>query len=187
MTKTLYEIDPHEWTKQQRIEYLLDHWDDIHNPPISSSAPEARGGGGGALLPLMAGDHSVRELVRCLEALKASAPTQYVHLMAHHTAEWRIRRWQESKRRKGGKIELVDHDDRERMVPSWVRSQKVTLAHRTLALSFRGSVEIPAELWDALTCTAEEADVRRARRRARAKERSDAAKAEYATLGLRAV
>ena len=155
-------------TKLEKIRYLLDHWDDIHNPPLSSSAPGRRGGGGNALLPLMAGDRSVRELVRCLGVLKVSAPVQYAHLMAHHTAEWRIRVDHVRKLRSKGLTELVEVRTRERLVPSWVRAQKVTLAHRSLVAGFRGPVDIPAELWDALTVSADEAEARRSRRRAKA-------------------
>lgn len=167
-------------TKLEKIVHLLDHWDDIHNPPLSSSQPGRRGGGGSALLPLMAGDRSVRELVRCLGVLKVDAPTQYAHLMAHHTAEWRIRVDEARVPRKGGKSELVEVRTRERLVPRWVRAQKVVSAHRSLSAGFRGPVDIPAELWDALTVSADEAELRRSRRRAAAQARAEAREAAAA-------
>lgn len=167
MSKLAVEKDPHAWTKHERLVYLLDQWEVIFDPSVTSPQGSPGDGSGIGLMPRMSRHPSVRELGRCLGVLRVGAPVQYSHLMAHHLAEWRVRVDHVRVRRAGGKFELVETRTRERMVPGWVRAQKVVSAHRSLADAFRGSVSIPDDLWDALTLSASEADAKAARRRAR--------------------
>lgn len=151
-------------SKRDKIVHLLDHWDDIYNPPLTNQG--GTGNGGNALLPLMSRHASVVELVRCLALLQVEAPVQHAHLKAFHCAEWRTHRWAEVKRRKGGKRERVERSERQRLVPSWVRLEKVRRAEDRLVALFRGPVFIPEELWDALTLSSEEIAGKERRRRA---------------------
>lgn len=161
-------------SKRERIVYVLDHWDDIFNPPLASTNP-IRGRGGNGFLPGMSRHASVVELVRCLEVLRLEAPTQYAHLMASHRAEWRIKRV--PRRSKGGKAVLrrdgvnrlvqETRPVRERLVPAWVDTGKVYRAQSRLVDLFRGACRLPEEFEDALTLSAEEIAEKRLRRRSK--------------------
>lgn len=154
-------------SKGCRIRYLLDRWEEIFDPSATSQQGSPGDGSGIGLLPAMSHHPSVLELSRCLAVLRVAAPVRFSHLMAFHRAEWRVHRWSESRRRRGGKSELVDRAERQRLTPSWVRLEKVRSAQLALATAFRGDVSIPDELWDALTLSAEDAEAKRLRRRAR--------------------
>lgn len=155
-------------SKRCKLLHLLDHWDDIYDPNTISPNGQPGNGTNTPHLSGMARHRSVVELNRCLALLQVEAPVQHAHLKAFHCAEWRTHRWVESKRRKGGKLERVDRSERQRLVPAWVRLEKVRRAEDRLVVLFRGPVEIPEELWDALTLSAEEvADKERRRRAAR--------------------
>lgn len=163
-------------TKREKIIYLLDHWDEIHDPDAAS--PQGRPGGGTNTphLAFMASHVSVRELARCLAVLREVAPVQHSHLMAFHGAEWRQTRTPKRTTVKGktgwisnprsSHAEDWDHG-RERIVPAWVRLEKVRRAQEALAEAFRGQVFIPDDLWDALTLSSVEVDAKEARRRGR--------------------
>lgn len=152
-------------SKRDKIVYLLDHWDDIHDPSVTSPGGSPGDGSGVPLLPLVTRSPSVRELVRCLAILKTEACSQHDHLMAYHTAEWRVHRWSEQKRRKGGKLETVNRHERQRITPSWVRLEKVRRAEERLCELFVGAVFIPRPFWDALTLSSAEIENRRRGRR----------------------
>lgn len=163
-------------SKRDKIVYLLDHWDEIHDPDAAS--PQGRPGGGSNTphLAYMASHVSVVELGRCLVVLKAASPVQHSHLMAFHGAEWRQARTPKRTTVKGklgwisnprsNHAEDWDHR-RERLVPGWVRLEKVRRAQDTLAYAFRGPVFIPDDLWDALTLSSVEVDAKAERRRSR--------------------
>lgn len=153
-------------SKHAKIVHLLDHWDDIYAPALTTNG--GTGNGGMALLPLMSRHASVVELARCLDVLRTVAPVQHAHLKAFHCAEWRTHRWTEQKKHKrSGKWERVERSERQQLVPGWVRREKVRRAEERLVAMFRGPVFIPDELWDALTLSSEEIDVKRRRARAR--------------------
>lgn len=152
-------------SKRCRILYLLDHWDDIFNPPLTSSGGDG-GGGGMSLLPGVSRHHSVVELVRCLTALKAEHPLWHDHLKAYHCAEWRIHvRWGTVKR-KNGRTESVQLRDRVRCRPQWVSMGYVRSGEFRLEELFSGSASLPEEFDDAVTLSIAEieAKVRRKRR-----------------------
>lgn len=154
-------------TKRDKIVYLLDHWDDLFDPNVTSPQGSPGDGSGVGLMPAMCHHPSVRELERCLGLLRVSAPVQFSHLMATHTAEWRIRVDLVRVRRERGLTELVERRVRERLVPRWVDAGKVARGHRSLVEAFRGSPSIPDDLWDALTLSAAEAEAKRKRRTGR--------------------
>lgn len=137
-------------TKRDRIVYLLDHWDEIFDPNVTSplGSPSS---GGVQLMPLMSRHPSVVELARCLVVLRRVAPRQHDHLKAYYLAEWRIRTDVVRKKRRGGKFETTELRRRERVVPRWVRLEKVRRGEGVLVEAFSGEVFIPSELWDALT------------------------------------
>lgn len=154
-------------SKRDKIVYLLDHWDEIHDP--DGASPQGRPGGGSNTphLPGMSRHHSVRELSRCLAAVKLQAPIQHSHLMAYHCAEWRIHVRIGSVKRRGGKVERVEFRDRHRRIPEWVAMGYVRAAEVRLEELFVGQVDIPEELWDALTLSSDEIEAKERRRRAR--------------------
>lgn len=150
-------------SKRDKIEYLLDHWQDIYDPDVSKGRPGV-GDSAGATMPFMAKHPSVVELARCLAVLRLEATVHHSHLMAFHTAVWRIRVDHVRVRRAGGKYELVETRERERLVPDWVRLEKVRRGQAALVVAFRGPVFIPDDLWDALTLSSVEVDAKAARR-----------------------
>lgn len=156
-------------SKRERIAYLLDHWVDIYDPGGTSVFGSPGDGSGSPLLPLMSRHRSVLELCRCLAVLAEQAPVQASHLKAYHCAEWRIRvdhvRVRRPRRAGKAKYELVEQRVRERVVPSWVRLEKVRRGEDRLAELFVGQVDIPEELWDALVLSADEIESKARRRR----------------------
>jgi hypothetical protein len=152
-------------SKRDKIVYLLDHWDEIHDPDAGS--PQGRPGDGTNTphLAYMAHHPSVVELARCLAAVKLAAPFQHSHLMAYHQAEWRIHVRVGTVKRRGGKFERVEFRDRHRRIPEWVRMGYVRAGELRLEELFRGPVFIPDELWDALTLSSDEIEAKARRRR----------------------
>lgn len=172
MTTAVREVLALPVSKREKIVHLLGHWEDIFNPPGVTGTSSSSSGGGLALLPLMSRHRSVVELVRCLGVLAVEAPVQLSHLRAYHGAEWRIRVDHvrvKRPRRQGGKVrsELVETRTRERIVPSWVRLEKVRRAEGRLVELFVGQVDLPEELWDALVLSADEVEAKERRRRLR--------------------
>jgi hypothetical protein len=154
-----------------RIRFLLDHWEDIFDPSVTSPGGSPGDGSGVAMLPLMSRHRSVLELARCLVVLAEEAPVQHSHLRAYHGAEWRVRVVRVRKRRphkrsQGGrpKVEVVETRSRERIVPAWVRMEKVRSGEERLAELFRGSVEIPEDLADAVLLSTDEVEAKRLKR-----------------------
>lgn len=152
---TLAQSPPAQWTKLEKIRYLLDMWDAIFDPNATSQLGTPGDGSGVALLPLMASHQSVVELNRCLTLLAGFAPTQYQHLKCYHTAETRIRTDRVRRRRpNSSKFEIVEVRRRDKVYPRWVKLEKVRRGEQFLADRFQGEVFIPGELWDALNTPA---------------------------------
>lgn len=110
-------------TRRERIETLLDHWDDFY--AVAGRDQSASSNGGVYLLSGMSHHPSVIELCRALQALRAFAPSKYAHLCGYYSAPYRTT---ERKRRivgRKGKSGYVPERVRERVVPAWVRAQKV--------------------------------------------------------------
>jgi hypothetical protein len=160
-------------TRRVRICYLLDHWDDIFSPPVGG---EGTGGGDGtAHLSPMVRHRSVLELQRCLVILKAEAPRQHDHLKAFYTAEWRTVRTAKFHSLRGKWRQIAnprsDHEEdwdrrRERIVPGWVKLDKVRRGERRLCELFQGVVFLPEPLWEALMLSSAEIDAKERARRA---------------------
>lgn len=110
-------------TRKERIEVLLDHWEDFY---AIASRDDALGGIGGVYLMNGMSHHpSVVELGRALMALREFAPRKYQHLAGYYSSPYRNT---DRKRRlvgKRGKSALVDERVRERVKPSWVDMGKV--------------------------------------------------------------
>ena len=150
---------PENWDKRCRVIYLLDHWQDIFDPSITSTwatftgtshqAPASR-----APLPLpeMARDASVRKIERALAVLADREPLLVRHLKAYRcNAEWRCTDVWRVITLPSGKQDIVESRIREKLVPNWVRLDAVSEAEDRLLRLVRGDVSIPRELWLALT------------------------------------
>jgi hypothetical protein len=144
---------PEDWDKLDKIRYLLDQWDAIWDwtGAALKDSGDGSGGRGTVPLPLMASHPSVVELGRCIGLLRGAAPGDCRHLMAFHTAEWRIAQKWAPRQLRSRKLELVEIRERERIVPRWLDMGRVDRAERWLVEHFRGEVFIPKDLWDALT------------------------------------
>jgi hypothetical protein len=144
---------PDKWSKRQRIQYLLDHWSDIWEPPIVG----ALGGIGAGTdnvtsTSAMARHKSVIELAGCLGNLLAEHPIAYRHLKAFRcAAEWRQRRAMIRIKLPSGRWDEIPGWKRERVVPRWVLERYVEEGETRLVDLFQGEVFIPKELWDGLT------------------------------------
>lgn len=140
---------PEQWTKLEKIQYLLDHWDTIHDPNIT--APAGGDGTGVALMPLMSRHPSVLELGRALGLLLWANPGDYRHLIAYHQCEWRVC-WVPTRIRgpHGKTIPGEPKPERRRILHPWVNMGRVTSGEAFLVAKFRGEVFIPDELWDSL-------------------------------------
>ena len=148
------DVHPDKWTNRERIQFLLDRWDDIFAPNMASSLSGLTGGGSGLepRLPVMAHHRSVRELDRCLGVLVERAPTLYRHLKAYRcNAEWRQVKAKIKFRGPNGREVGGDGWKKERIVPSWISLKSVRLAEDLLVAVFRGDVFIPDDLWNGLT------------------------------------
>lgn len=147
-----------EWNALCRLRYLLDHWQDIFDPGVTSTwatftgtSHQAPASKRPSPLPRMASDLSVKRIERALTVLADTEPVLARHLKAYRcNAEWRTTdRWV-VRRLPSGKRDIVEQRIREKIVPSWVEPQKVRLAELKLVRLLRGGVEIPRELWYAL-------------------------------------
>lgn len=81
---------PDQWTKIEKIRYLLDQWDTIHDPDVCSPFGSPGDGTGVQLMPLMSRHPSVLELGRALGLLLWANPGDYRHLIAYRQCEWRV-------------------------------------------------------------------------------------------------
>lgn len=138
-------------SKHAKLCYLLDHWDDIHDPNSASPAGRPGSGTNTPHLAAMSRHPSVVELTRCLRVLKLENKLQHDHLKAYHGAEWKIRTRLSTRKRKGGKLETITLRDRVKRPPAWVAMGYVRAGEFRLVELFVGPVFIPTELWDALT------------------------------------
>ena len=155
----MVERRPEDWTKLDKIRYLLDHWQEIFDPSVTSTwatftgtshqSPASRSP---TPLPRMASDLSVRRIERALIVLADREPVLTRHLKAYRcNAEWRTTdRWT-VRRLPSGKRDIVEQRVREKIVPRWVRESKVAAAELLLLQCLPGSIDIPQELWHALT------------------------------------
>jgi hypothetical protein len=143
--------NPDNWNRLERIQYLLDNWDNIFDPNVTSPLGTGSSVKVGALMPKMASHPSVIELARCLRILHQYAPVQHAHLKAYRCGvEYRLVDTTVKVKGANGKLKDVPQRVQERIVPSWVRLEKVRRAEHFLACAFHGDVEIPKDLWDAL-------------------------------------
>jgi len=149
------ESAPAQWSKLERIRYLLDSWDLIFDPSCTSPFGTPGDGSGVALLPLMSRHHSIVELGRALGLLFVANPGDYRHLKTYRVGcEWRIQEVHQRRRRPNGKFEIVPVRQRARIMPPWIDQQRVERGELFLEAKFRGDVDIPRELWDALNAPA---------------------------------
>jgi hypothetical protein len=143
--------DSPEARKLERVRYLLDHWDDIFDGAAAASDSSASGERLGiSLLPRMANHPSVKELSRCLALLASASPGDYRHLKSYRCgAEWRnVDTWRRMKL-PSGKYDWEPDRIRERIVPRWIRPQRVAAGEAFIVRVFQGEVFIPDELWGA--------------------------------------
>lgn len=119
-------------SRRERIELLLEHWPDFWECAARDDGPS--GDGGVYLLPGMSRHPSVIELGRALGALATFAPSKSTHLFAYYAAPFRtVRSAKETRTKHGRKVKLAGNPadpkswaySRERVLPSWVRLQKV--------------------------------------------------------------
>ena len=149
------ENDPAKWGKLERIRFLLDRWDEIFDPNVTSPKGSPGDGSGTPRLPHMARHPSVVELARCLDVLAQTAPSLYHHLKAFRcSAEWRQVRALVSVQLTSGRWDKIPGWARERVVPDWINLDKVADAEALLACLFDGEVFIPKDLWVGLTAPA---------------------------------
>jgi hypothetical protein len=147
---------PEEWNKRERIQFLLDHWDDIFAPSLPSLMASGPVSGSAHSmmprpLPAMAHHGSVKELARCLELLLAASPGDYRHLKAFRcAAEWRQVRALIRVKLPSGREDKIPGWRRERIVPRWLSSQRISRAEGFIESVFRGDVFVPEEIWDEL-------------------------------------
>jgi len=138
----------------ERIRWLLDHWDAIFDGSPSSEPFGVVGPSAGSKrpgkLPRMAHHSSVKELERCLVLLASANPGDYRHLKTYRCgAEWRcVDTWERIKL-PSGRYDWVPIRKRERIVPRWIRPERVLAGERFLCRVFRGEVFIPDDLWEA--------------------------------------
>lgn len=144
---------PEDWSRLDKIRYLLDAWDAIWDETGAWLAESGDGSGRGAFppLPAMTSHPSVLELDRVLGLLLRAAPGDYRHLMAYHTAERRIETLFAPRQLPSKKLELVEIRRPARVLPRWLDMARVEFAQQWLEERFRGEVFIPKDLWDALT------------------------------------
>ena len=150
---------PEEWNKLCRIRHILDHWQDIFDPSVTSTwatftglASVAPGSRTPTPLPRMASHPSVRKIERALTALAEREPALVRHLKAYRcNAEWRCKDTWVVVRLPSGKQDIVERRVREKIVPSWIKRDKVDKAETLLNRLVRGDVSIPEDLWHALT------------------------------------
>ena len=134
-------------TKRQRVELLLDHWQDFHETLHAVDHDHLGGGDPDAVTGMPAIYHhpSVVELRRVIGEARRVMPVNVAHMLAFYEAEWRTVDRVETRRTKKGRLQ-VSVRRRERIVPAWVRRRKVDHAVTLVAGAFRGPVHVPSEL-----------------------------------------
>lgn len=151
--------NPEEWSKLCRIRYLLDHWQDIFDPGVTSTwatftgtSHQAPASKRPSPLPRMAGDVTVRKIERALTILADCEPVLARHLKAYRcNVEWRCKDVWQVVTLPSGKKDIVERRVREKIVPSWVSLSCVAEGENILLKLVRGDVSIPQDLWRALT------------------------------------
>lgn len=153
------EANPLEWSKIDRIRYLLDHWQDIFDPGVTSTwatftgtSHQAPASKRPSPLPRMASDLTVRKIERALTVLADREPVLARHLKAYRcNAEWRCKNVWQVVTLPSGKKDIVERRVRDKIVPRWVSLSSVAEAENRLLSLVQGDVSIPGELWYALT------------------------------------
>lgn len=148
-------VEPDAWCKLEKLQYLLDQWDVIHDPNVTAPLGLTGDGSGVALMPLMSRHPSVLELGRTLGLLLWANPGDYRHLVAYRQCEWRVQWIPTRIRGPRGKMIVGDPQPvRRRVLPAWINHQRVESGEAFVEAKFRGEVFIPDELWDALNTPA---------------------------------
>jgi len=153
------EARPEDWTKLDRIRYLLDHWQDIWDAGVTSTwatftgiSRVTTGSHSPTPLPRMAHHPTIRKIERALTTLADCEPVKVRHLKAYRcNAEWRCKDQLVLVRLPSGKHDLVERRVRDKIVPRWVNLNYVTEAEQLLTKLVSGHAEIPPDLWKALT------------------------------------
>lgn len=148
---------PEEWSSLDRLRYVLDHWQEIFDAPISNSQPKGSRSTSSSHspppLPQMASDSGVRRIECALTALADREPVLARHLKAYRcNAEWRTRdtgKWVLAV--DGSGPTLVPQRERVKIIPRWVLPSKVVQAEQLLLKLLRHDVEVPRPLWKAAT------------------------------------
>lgn len=140
----------------ERVRFLLDHWDAIFDGSPSSepfvSVSSSFSSSPPGQLPDEARHHTIKELERCLRLLAAACPGDYRHLKAFRCgAEWRnVDTWRRVKL-PSGKYDWVPDRIRERIVPRWLKPERVAAGESFIVRVFRGEIFIPDDLYAAFT------------------------------------
>lgn len=133
--------------RRERIEFLLDHWDDIFSPREGGITTSGDAPTGVPMLSPMSHHPSVIELVRLLEVARRRWPTHYRHLVGFYTSPWRQTRSPKSAASDPARPEQWIYG-KVRVVPGWVSAGKVELAVDGISgqWSLPNGVDIPVEL-----------------------------------------
>ena len=140
----------------ERVRFLLDQWDAIFDGSPSSeefvSISSSFSSGPPGKLPDEASHPTIRELERCLRLLASASPGDYRHLKAFRCGmEWRcVDTWRRVKLA-SGKYDWVPDRIRERVVPRWIRPERVLAGELFLIRVFRGEISLPDDLYKAFT------------------------------------
>ena len=144
--------------QMRKLQFLLDHWDAIFDGSISSEEPFAaisKSSFSSSIpgrLPDEAHHPTIKELERCLRLLASACPGDYRHLKAFRCgAEWRnVDTWRRVKL-PSGKYDWVEHRVSERLVPRWLRPERVLAGEKFILRVFRGEIFLPDDLYKAFT------------------------------------
>lgn len=150
---------PEEWDKLCRVRYLLDHWNDIFDPGVTSTwatftgtSHQAPASTRPSPLPRMASDVTVRKIEQALTTLADHKPVLARHLKAYRcNAEWRTKDELVLVRLPSGRWDAQERRRRDKIVPRWVKLDYVNEAELLLIKLIHGDVSIPQDLWHALT------------------------------------
>ena len=142
--------------KIEKLRFLLDQWDAIFDGSPSSEPyvliSSSFGSSPPGKLPEEAKHQTIRELERCLRLLASARPGDYRHLKAFRCgAEWRnVDTWRRVKL-PSGKYDWIPDRIRERIVPRWLKPERVLAGELFLVRVFRGEIFLPDDLYKAFT------------------------------------
>lgn len=145
-TATLHAVTEPKTARRQRLETLLEHWDEIWDPHAGLQ-DQAGDGTGTQQMPKWIHDQSIQEIDRCLRLL----PTQErAHLKAYYLAETRIVIHRTRIKIRRGVYTTKPQPRIERILPTWINLTRKDNALALLELMIQGPIEIPNELRRAL-------------------------------------